>query len=248
MLKWQAILFDFDGTLVDSKAGVYEAYLSTFKYFYPNKSFLHIEKILTLHGLYNEDFKAIFHTDEVEKEIDDYLQSKYLEIASSETKLFEGVHHVIDQIESMALSWGIVTSKKRGFVERIIEATALSQGYSCLICEEDVKDYKPHPAPLIKACDLLGKKTQQVVYIGDALTDIKAAKACGMQSVAASYNYSTTASNIAVACWGADYVISDIKELVPIVSDNSALAVMKAVMATTEKERALFNHVNMDAV
>lgn len=222
MMKYEAILFDFDGTLADSNPAIYQAYLSTFQHFNSNKDYSHIENIMNQHLSYKETFKAVFYTDDINQEIDNYLQKIYSEIASSKTQLFQGVHEIIKKIETLSCPWGIVTSKKRAFVEQIIEATGLSKGYACLICEEDVKCHKPHPESLLKACQLLGKEAQKIAYVGDALTDIQAARACGMDSIAVSYGYGFNAFG-APSTWGATYVISDLNELAHIVSNTTPI-------------------------
>ncbi len=211
MRKYEVLLFDFDGTLFDTWPAIYEAYLTTYRHFNPGKSTEHIAKIQNRHGDYVAVFKEVFQVSEFDKQIEKYLHSTYLACAVKSSILFNGVQEVIDLLEEKGYRWGIVSNKKQESIKQIIECSVLSKNYECLICEEDVTHKKPHPEPLLKACNILGIPPIQALYIGDAVTDIEAANAAGMDGALALYGYIDDQE--AAMRSKASYYISDIREL-----------------------------------
>ena len=212
MSRYQAILFDFDGTLVDSWPAVYEAYLMTFQKFRPAVDSSHIQELRNDHFDYEATFKKVFGLSDLDPQIDVELRKNYLDLLSRRAGLIKGVKEVLAFLGQQKWAWGIVTSKKRLFVERVIERVSLNQGYACLICGEDTIEQKPHPQSLYLACSILKMHPRDVLYVGDSEVDITAATACEMDSIAVSYGYGGAGSPI--EAWGAKRVLSDIRQLI----------------------------------
>lgn len=120
------------------------------------------------------------------------------------TCLFDGVRTLLDALTQRGLPWGIVTNKAMRFTAPVV--ASLSLGDAAVVIAGDTTPHaKPHPAPLLAACERLGIAPSRVVYVGDDLRDVQAAHAAGMPSVAAAYGYLGEDGN--VADWGADALI-----------------------------------------
>ena len=113
----------------------------------------------------------------------------YDENIATHTQLFAGMHQVINHLNAQRIPWGIVTNKLTAQTKRLLNATNLLQGNGCVVCGDTLAVCKPDPAPLLHACDLLNVLPEHCLYVGDAQTDIAAAKAAGTYSMAALYGY-----------------------------------------------------------
>lgn len=105
------------------------------------------------------------------------------------TQLFPGIIVLLDWLDKQNLSWGIVTGKPSDLTIPLLEHFNLRSRSQCLVTGDTVSPGKPHPAPLLYACDLLDLQPAHCFYVGDAKTDIIAANAAGMKSVAVTYGY-----------------------------------------------------------
>jgi HAD superfamily hydrolase (TIGR01549 family) len=186
--KYDAVFFDFDGTLCDSWQIVYKTYIETLLYFEPSASVEHVEAIRTCND-YMKSFQLLFKRQMVSSEILDYANITYYKNLDDVTPLFDGIPILINQLKNCKIPLGIVTTKKRIFVEKIISQYSVLQDFDTVICAEDVKNGKPNPEGLLKACANLCVDTGKSVYIGDLPADILAATNCGMDSILACYGY-----------------------------------------------------------
>ena len=117
------------------------------------------------------------------------------------TQLFEGIETLIDELDQRGIKWGIVTNKPHRFTVSLMQALNLSSRAACLISGDTCARAKPHPDPLLKACDLLGLSPQQCLYLGDDIRDIQAANATGMPGIIARYGY--ISDDPPLETWGA---------------------------------------------
>lgn len=212
--KYKGILFDFDGTLVDSWPAVYAAMRASFEYFNPDCDVSHIEQLKCNHLDYQASYRFVFKK-EVDQSIIHFTEELYERTVVEDTKLFSGVERVLDFLKLNQLLWGIVTTKKKKFVHKIISNLDCFHACSVLICLEDVNNPKPNPEGLLKACQTLQAIPSEILYVGDSENDICAAKACRMDSVCATYGYIKD-MNIAKT-WAANYYITRIDELIQII-------------------------------
>lgn len=188
-LNYKAVLFDFDGTLCDSWVLVKKAYSEALHHFTPGCDLQHIDDIRSCNN-YHLSHQLLFKQTEVDKSYYDFTSKTYQENLEKEvTPLFPGVESVLDLLKRNNIPWGIVTTKRRRFVEIIISQHPSLQDFSVLLCAEDVKKGKPSPEGLLKACDELNILPGEAVYIGDLPADIQAASACNMDSIWVNYGY-----------------------------------------------------------
>lgn len=214
--KYKAVLFDFDGTLVDSWQAVYETMLKTFQYFNPGKDASHIKLIRNNHNNYDASFKFVFQSENVNKEIIKYAEELYLNIVVERTQAFPGVSNVISFLREEQIPWGIVTTKQKQFVEKILANIDFFQDARSVVCIEDVLNPKPHPEGLLKACKEMDLLVSETIYIGDSGSDIQAAKNCLMDSGCATYGYIRDIETAKE--WCAEYYLNNIEDVIDILS------------------------------
>lgn len=130
----------------------------------------------------------------------------YERCMTQRTAAFDGVAELIAQLEMRQLVWGVVTNKSSRFTNPLTEAMPLFQGARTIVSGDTTPHSKPHPAPLLEAAHQLGLAPHRCLYVGDDERDIVAGKAAGMQTVAAAYGYLGNKTD--VQAWGANAVIN----------------------------------------
>ena len=124
-----------------------------------------------------------------------------------DTTLFADVGAVLDEIESRALKWGIVTNKATRYTMPLLELLGLGGRARVVVCGDTTPHTKPHPAPLLAAATGLGVAPERCVYVGDAERDVAAGVAAGMRTLVARYGYIDVGED--PDRWPADGAIDD---------------------------------------
>lgn len=119
--------------------------------------------------------------------------------------LLDGISDLLQAIEAKQLKWGIVTNKPRRFTQPLIKSMRLDQRAACVISGDDAPQPKPSPATLLMACEQMRVEPASCVYIGDAERDIQAGKAAGMQTAVALFGYIDVQDR--PQDWGADVML-----------------------------------------
>lgn len=207
------ILFDLDGTLVDTAPDLgYALNLQRERHGLP---FLPQEQIRPYASHGSKGLLWIGFGLTPEDPGFGEMRTEYLDlydqVFTRSPELFDGMAALLQEIEARKLPWGIVTNKPRRFSEPIVHATGLSQRISCLVCGDDALNAKPHPDTLLMACRMTGKVPQHCTYVGDAERDVQAGKAAGMKTVVALFGYIDDTDQ--PDRWGADVMIQHPAEL-----------------------------------
>jgi phosphoglycolate phosphatase len=105
------------------------------------------------------------------------------------SSLFDGVHDLLDYLGRAGVPWGIVTNKTESLTWPIIEAADLAEAASCVVCGDTLSESKPHPAPVSLACGIVNVAPAETLMVGDDLRDLQAGKAAGTQTAAVFYGY-----------------------------------------------------------
>jgi phosphoglycolate phosphatase len=121
-----------------------------------------------------------------------------------ETRPFDGVDALLTALEAAGVPWGIVTNKAARFTTPIVAGLGLVQRATVVVCGDTTPHSKPHPEPLFAAARAMGLAPESVVYVGDDLRDAQAARAAGMPMIAATWGYLGLGEP--VEAWGADAV------------------------------------------
>lgn len=129
--------------------------------------------------------------------------------------LFEGVEHLLDQLDSAKLPWGIVTNKSERFTNPLTDLMGLRQRAASTVSGDTTPYSKPHPEPILHAARIANIDPSSSVYVGDDIRDIVAGKAAGMKTIAAAYGY--CGCEEPPEAWGADYLVYHPKELLEII-------------------------------
>jgi 2-phosphoglycolate phosphatase len=132
--------------------------------------------------------------------------ANYESCLTERTYVFEGVAELVDRIGQGGLKWGVVTNKSARFTLPLTNTMALFNSAQTIISGDTTPHAKPHPAPLIEAARQLGVAAGRCVYVGDDERDIVAGRAAGMPTVAAAYGYLGSAAD--TEGWNADFTIS----------------------------------------
>ena len=132
------------------------------------------------------------------------------------TYAFDGVAELIVRITQTGLKWGVATNKSARFTLPLTTAMPLFSTAQSIVCGDTTPHSKPHPAPLLEAARQLDVAPGRCVYVGDDERDIVAGRAAGMPTVAAAYGYLGT--EVDTALWMADATIESPAALVTLLN------------------------------
>lgn len=130
------------------------------------------------------------------------MMDRYAQHPATFSRFFEGMETVLDQLERRGLRWGIVTNKRSYFTQRLLQALGLEARTDCVISGDTTPHAKPHPLPLLVAAERLGLEPFECLYVGDAPHDIEAGRRAGMRTLVAAYGY--LAPDAEPCLWGSD--------------------------------------------
>ena len=186
-----AVLFDLDGTLIDSAPDLGAAVdLMRVRRGLPSlplQSYRHMAgsgargMLSVAFGMASDDARFTEFKEEF------FLN--YERCLNDRTFAFDGVLALIGQLEQRGLPWGVVTNKSARFTDPLTRAMPLFANAAVVISGDTTAHAKPHPEPLLEAARRLGLEPARCVYVGDDERDIIAGLAAGMGTVAATYGY-----------------------------------------------------------
>jgi phosphoglycolate phosphatase len=128
-----------------------------------------------------------------------------------QTALYPAVLPVLAALDALALPWAIVTNKALRYAEPSAHALGLLPRARALVAGDSTPHTKPHPAPLLEAARRIGQDPRRCVYVGDDPRDVRAGRAAGMATLAAAWGY--LGVEVPPAAWGADRVLDHPAEL-----------------------------------
>jgi len=206
-----AIIFDLDGTLIDSVAAITESVNVALREMgIPEKDQTVIfrmlgkpfeQKFMELVGAVDDDIVERFAT---------IFRAHYRRICLGSTRLLPDAESTLRYLAARPVAVGVATTKPREFAEMILEHLGCRQFFSVLIGPEDVEHVKPHPEPIEKAARGLDVSPADCVYVGDTPIDVDAAHAAGARCIAV---YSGAYSQAELEAAGADWVFSGVGDI-----------------------------------
>jgi 2-phosphoglycolate phosphatase len=214
--EYNAVLFDLDGTLVDTAPDMVAVlqYLQQQHGVDPvsyelGRSYVSNGAV----GLLTLGFPEldIDFGDEMHQQ---YLE-RYAETICEESRVFAGLAQLLDQLDDMDCPWGVVTNKPEQLTVPLLVALGLADRSACIVSGDTLAVRKPDPAPLLLACEFTGVDPETSIYIGDAERDIEAGQRAGMATIAAGYGYITADDDPRE--WDADVIATTTEELTQIV-------------------------------
>ncbi len=215
------ILFDLDGTLVDTAPDL--AHALNLQLVRHGKQPLAYEAIRPFashgsRGLVGLGFGITPKDDNFSKMRDEYL-SIYDTVFTRSPVLLPGIADLLQAIENKGIKWGVVTNKPRRFTQPLIKSMDLDKRAACVVSGDDAPQPKPSPETLLIACYQMGVKPENCMYVGDAERDMIAGKAAGMKTVVALFGYIDVTDKPAE--WGADALIQMPKQLIEILNTST---------------------------
>jgi phosphoglycolate phosphatase len=203
----QCVLFDLDGTLVDTAPDLIAC----------------LNKSLLLHGFAEMDYASVKpqisygampmissavgdSESDLKNRILECMLDLYQNNIATYSRFYPGIPEILQQIETLGLKWGVVTNKRHRFTLPLMTALNLHERAACIISGDSTAHYKPHPEPMWAACAQAEVAPENCVFIGDAAHDITAGKHANMKTLAAVYGYLQVTDT--PETWGADALIT----------------------------------------
>lgn len=179
------VLFDLDGTLIDTNELIISSFLHTLGEYYPDR--YNREDVLPFLGpTLTETFESIA-PDKVEEMIRVYREFN-LGNHDLLVKEFDGVFETIRSLKEAGIKIGIVTTKVLMVVEKGLKLTKLDQFFDVIVALDHVKKPKPDPEPILKALELLGSKPEEAIMVGDNSHDILGGKNAGTKTAGVAWS------------------------------------------------------------
>lgn len=119
-----------------------------------------------------------------------------------DTELFPGIHELLEALERRRILWGLVTNKPSWLTAPLMQALGLDGRPACVVSGDSTAHAKPHPAPVLHACDLAAVAPAECLYVGDAARDIEAGRRAGTATLVALFGYLSAQDR--PQDWGAD--------------------------------------------
>jgi len=217
----QAVLFDLDGTLLDTAPDMAAA----------------LNSLRTLEGLdpipFNQIRPYVSHGAARLIKIGfacesgqrfDALRARFLDLYRSDiavgTRLFAGMDAVLGALERRGIAWGVVTNKPGWLTDPLLAALGMSARAGCVVSGDTLAERKPHPMPLLHAAKLLAVEPADCIYVGDAERDIQAGRSAGMTTLLAAFGYLSGEDD--AASWSADAIVNHPAELLELLGLDEA--------------------------
>lgn len=209
-MRIQTVLFDLDGTLIDTNELILASFEHTFKQF--GLSFTR-EQLKQFNGppLW-ETFSAI-NPDQAEKMVQIYREHNHAH-HEEYVKLFPNVIETIERLKAHQINIGIVTAKMRDGVEIGMKMTGLDRLADTVVTFNDVRHSKPHPEPVIKALNNLEASAQTAIMVGDNYHDIEAGKRAGTFTAGVAWSHKEREF---LESYEPTYMLDDMTDLLEIV-------------------------------
>jgi len=208
------VLFDLDGTLVDTAAD-FEHVLRSLcldeGVALPTSASIHATVSSGARALLGLAFNNDLATPRFESLLFDMLDRYEQQIKLTRSTLYPGMDRLLQELEQREIPWGVVTNKPERFSKPLLCSLGLQSRCNVLVCPDHVAQSKPHPEPLLLACELVKRQPECTVYMGDHPRDIIAGKAAGMRTIAAAYGY--LPSEPCISEWGADLIVENVDQI-----------------------------------
>lgn len=209
----RAVLFDLDGTLIDSAPDLGAA-ADRMRQLRGMPSLpLNLYRPMTgsgARGMLQVAFGITPAHADYDRLKEEFF-AHYTECLLQRTQPFLEVQQLVEVLQERGLAWGVVTNKSERFTLPITRAMPLFSTAAAIVSGDTTPHAKPHPAPLLEAARRMSVSPAECIYVGDDERDIVAGRAAGMRTVAASYGYLGAGAD--VAAWGANAEVTSPLEL-----------------------------------
>jgi 2-phosphoglycolate phosphatase len=212
-LTIKTVLFDLDGTLIDTAPDMAAALDQLCRE--QQRQPLPFERVRPVVSNGSVALVTLAFGEDIDEQQLAGLKQRYLEIYEDAlcilSKPFDGIVRVLDEIDRRGMNWGVVTNKPGWLTQPLMEQLGLAARAATLVSGDTTLYRKPHPDPMHHACNEAGSKAYECLYIGDARRDIEAGRNAGMRTLAAAYGYIGDREDI--NDWGADAKIAQPEDI-----------------------------------
>jgi N-acetyl-D-muramate 6-phosphate phosphatase len=214
----RAVLFDLDGTLIDSAPDLAGAAndMRVARGLAPYP-LAHFRPMVGAgaRGMVGRAFDVAPAAPQFAALRDEFLQ-RYEARMTQLTRVFPAMLPLLEALGAQAMPWGIVTNKAARFSEPLVLALGLSGRAATLVSGDTTPHAKPHPEPLLEAARRLRVEPASCVYVGDDLRDVQAGRFAGMTTVAVAWGYLGLGETI--EAWGADHIVQTPRQLLHLLA------------------------------
>jgi phosphoglycolate phosphatase len=215
----KAILFDLDGTLADTAPDLANAVNQLrVSRGLPPLDYDRLRPVASAgaRGLVGAAFGIVPGDDHYIALRDEFLKNYETDIAV-DSRLFDGIPPLLAALEDEGIAWGIVTNKIEHLTSLLVPQIGLGHA-ACVVSGDTTPFAKPHPAPLLEACQRIGVAAERCWYVGDDLRDIQAGQAAGMTTIAAGWGYCGDTLPVA---WNADALAESPAALLQLIQQTN---------------------------
>ncbi len=211
---FDAILFDLDGTLIDTNELIIESFVHTFNVL--GKPRPSRDEIIDCFGEYliHTMYKFFNDIDKVEDAVRIYREFN-LKYHDDKVSTFTNAHELLKILKNRGYKLGIVTSKSRGPALKGLTHLSLINYFDAIIAGDDVKNHKPHVEPILKACNELGVSPSKCLMIGDSAYDIESGRGAGTKTCGVLYSFMKDKLLKA----DADYYVNDLMDVLNVIKN-----------------------------
>jgi pyrophosphatase PpaX len=213
-MKRDTILFDLDGTLINTNELIIASFLYTLDKYFPEQ--YNREHILPLMGMPLVETFEKFDKDRVAELVDTYREHNITNHDNLVTE-FEGVFETVEKLYKKGYKLGIVTTKMRNTVEMGLKLVGLDQFFQTVVTLDDVEKAKPDPEPIEKALALLQSSPERAIMVGDSKYDILAGQNAGTKTAGVAW---TIRGKDYLQQFNPDYMLDAMTDLLDVLGER----------------------------
>lgn len=176
-----AIVFDLDGTLIDSEALVQEAHFAACATLGVTMTEAQFLALVGMHREANNLMLRSYYGDDFP--LDDFIAATRVHVGERAAPLKPGAAELLDALDALGLPYGLATSSRRQWVDRHFAAHGLASRFRAIVTRQDCIEGKPHPEPYLNAARLLGAEPGNVLALEDSHAGVASAWAAGCMTV-----------------------------------------------------------------
>ncbi|MCG9696710.1 HAD-IA family hydrolase [Shewanella sp. Isolate11] len=213
------VLFDLDGTLVDTAPDLVCALnLALKQYGYPTKSLDEVRDAASNGSLALVNAAQPHLNNDEKRLLQQALLHHYQTVNGEQAVFFDGIEPLLDYLKGQQIPCGIVTNKAACFARPLLQRLNLIHQMPAIVSGDSTKYSKPHPAPMLLAAQQIQRQPESIIYLGDAKRDLEAARNSNMLGAIAMWGY--IGKNDDPNFWPQDFMLQHPLELISLLKND----------------------------
>lgn len=214
-MKYTTVLFDLDGTIIDTNDLILQSFLYTLEHYFPGKYTK--EDVLPYMGQTIFEQMERYGGKELMNELAAHYREYNVRVHDELVTEFPHVAEVIPKLAAMGIQLGVVTSKRNKTAMMGLRLFDLERYMKVVVTYESTEEHKPHPAPVLLALEELDADPARTIMVGDSEYDILAGKRAGVATAGVAWSLKGEAY---LQQFEPDYILRDMREILTIVKGN----------------------------